>query len=328
MKFWFFIIAMLIGYSAYCGTENSRSDSISAYKKAQLELFQEATAIIQRDYIFRDSLNLPAEFARMRQEYIKAADSISYRIPINKFFEKLEDRHSGIYKPEPSSYTTIYEEPKMATGHMADSIAYISITSYWALNSKMQQAYADSLQQIIAQLASAKPKGWIIDLRKNEGGNGIIMMAGIGPLLGNGLFGYFKNVDGELIAQSYYRGVIRYNKRVVFKLKHPIDTITYPNIALIIGPNTASAAEWMAISFKGKPNNLLIGEPTMGVSTSPTSYILKDGAIFSLATTLELDRNRKPYGKKIYPDILITDGERDGKDTAIDAAIEWLSKRK
>src|SRR5215469_4860937 len=56
--------------------------------------------------------------------------------------------------------------------------------------------FATKVQNVIAQLASKNPCGWIIDLRGNGGGNLWAMLAGVGPILGEGEPGASLQEDG------------------------------------------------------------------------------------------------------------------------------------
>src|SRR6202042_1362834 len=49
-------------------------------------------------------------------------------------------------------------------------------------------AFATSIQTILRTLQASRPCGWAVDLRGNGGGNIWPMLAGLGPLLGNGHF--------------------------------------------------------------------------------------------------------------------------------------------
>lgn len=66
--------------------------------------------------------------------------------------------------------------------------------------------FATDLQRVIASLEASKPCGWVIDLRANGGGNMWPMLAGIGPLVGAGRLGSFKDPDGRGGSWSYENG--------------------------------------------------------------------------------------------------------------------------
>lgn len=65
-------------------------------------------------------------------------------------------------------------------------------------------ALADSLHDAVRVLAEGGACGWVVDLRGNGGGNMWPMLAGIGPLLGDSVVGYFGS--GPDAEAWYYHG--------------------------------------------------------------------------------------------------------------------------
>ncbi len=57
--------------------------------------------------------------------------------------------------------------------------------------------YAADVRRILTDLSAQNPKGWIVDLRGNTGGNMWPMFTGIGPILGEGNVGSFVAADGN-----------------------------------------------------------------------------------------------------------------------------------
>ena len=84
----------------------------------------------------------------------------------------------------------------------------------------------------------------------------------------------------------------------------------------MIGPQTASAGEATAISFRGRPNTRFFGTASYGLTTGNEGFPLSDGAIILLTTVVELDRTGQEYGEKILPDVVTSNPESD--------ASEWL----
>src|SRR5215472_4943040 len=58
--------------------------------------------------------------------------------------------------------------------------------SDWEKNAPYFQEFTKKLKGIVADLMAQKPDGWLVDLRGNDGGNMWPMLAGIGPVLGEG----------------------------------------------------------------------------------------------------------------------------------------------
>lgn len=121
----------------------------------------------------------------------------------------LGDNHSMYYT---STGTVIYGNKTVActdaipiTGTIHERVGYVKITSF---NGGGNEAitFAQSIQNQIKAADSDLLKGWIVDLRGNLGGNMWPMIAGIGPLLGEDICGYFLNPEGNASAWSYQKG--------------------------------------------------------------------------------------------------------------------------
>jgi hypothetical protein len=57
--------------------------------------------------------------------------------------------------------------------------------------------FAVQTQELICSLDQVHPGGWIVDLRGNSGGDMWPMVAGLGPIIGDGVLGAFVAPDGR-----------------------------------------------------------------------------------------------------------------------------------
>jgi hypothetical protein len=72
-------------------------------------------------------------------------------------------------------------------------------------------AFADGIQNPIMAADRDDLAGWTVDLRGNGGGNLWPMLAGVGPVLGEGIVGYFVDPQGvESIWE--YRNSVSFNR--------------------------------------------------------------------------------------------------------------------
>lgn len=213
---------------------------------------------------------------------------------------------------------------------LSNNIAYLNIPSVITMDSISLVDFASNLHSLIGKLDISTPLGWIIDLRNNPGGNCWPMIAGVGPLLGEGIVAYLIDSNNKKYVLSYKNGASLGDDTIQVIVKdQPYRIKKDSPIAVLIGPKTASSAEILAISFIGKSNCKSFGEPSFGVSTSNENYDLKDGAILFLTTAIDADRNLKKYGDKIYPDFNIPFSDRsysDNDDPVILAACKWINK--
>lgn len=251
---------------------------------------------------------------------------------------KLKDNHSMLRTPQQVKEwkSTSSKEVKkilpMADGEILHNLyAYVDMPGFGSGDSLSCILFADSLQTLIENLDKKAPKAWILDLRRNLGGNCWPMLAGIGPLLGEGIAGYFVDIEGNKVGWYYKNGasgdeeykIGTHISRRPYYLKKDVP------IAVLIGPKTTSSGEIVAISFIGKPNTKLFGEPTCGLSTGNENFELSDGALLFLTTVIDADRNNMLYGGKINPDVYIGFSNKDydkNNDPVINATINWFEE--
>jgi C-terminal processing protease CtpA/Prc len=207
-----------------------------------------------------------------------------------------------------------------------DGIGYIAVPWVNTSDPVVCTLVADSLQAVIGSLAAAGVTKWIIDLRRNSGGNCWPMLAGIGPLLGDGICGYFVR-ENYKTAVRYQAGGAVYGGSVNCKASNPviIDRQQRRQIVVLTGPGTSSAGEVLALAFKGLDNVRLMGEPTAGFTTANTTYDLFDGSTLVLTVCREADRTGKVCEGKIIPDDLIKPGPLHKDEDVVKAnAVMWL----
>jgi carboxyl-terminal processing protease len=229
----------------------------------------------------------------------------------------------GRYKPE---------------GHLEQrgnkSFAYVVLTKCFPENDRDFVAFETDLQKIVAGLGSSHPSGWVIDLRGNVGGNMWPMLAGIGPVLGEGEnLGEFFNISGHSVWR-YRDGVAAEvdNGKVI---AYPsVEGGAYhlagmPDVAVLIDHSTSSSGEAIAIAFRGRPNTRFFGEHTQGSSTVNQTFPLTDGASMWLTVGIQADRNGKQYIDGLAPDEVFpaaTESMRTSTDPVVLAALNWLSR--
>src|SRR5438094_6222254 len=104
-----------------------------------------------------------------------------------------------------------------------------------------------------------------------------------------------------------------------------------PPVAVMLGPNTASSGEAIAIAFHGRPLTRSFGLPTAGVPTANQQYPLSDGAAINLTVAVDEDRN----GNIFWPNPVPPDefhsftaiDPTNAADLAAAAAIKWLEQQ-
>jgi len=251
-------------------------------------------------------------------------DSHSYLISPSKALvaapKRVRDLLSAIAKSQAA--------PPDPVGQMINGRwAYVVVPSCYATSPtdrRAQTAFTAKLLSIIRKLDEQKPAGWIVDLRGNSGGNMWPMLAGIGPVLGEGEVGAFVYPNGLRLRSSYFAGKALSGNQVLaavpqaYRLK-----AANPAVAVLTGKMTASSGEAIAIAFRGRPKTRSFGQPTAGISTSPRPYPLNNGATLHLTDSAMADRTGKVYGGAVEPDQSVEGNE----DEAVGAAVAWLEKQ-
>jgi carboxyl-terminal processing protease len=253
--------------------------------------------------------------------------------------EKLESQRkpgqaAGEQTAKPSSpFVGRYQpEGRLATVG-GRTLAIVVVPKCFPENERQFVAYETELQRIVADLDRSHPAGWVVDLRGNVGGNMWPMLAGIGPVLGEGdRLGEFFSTDGH--------SVWRYRDGVASEVRDdgkearypPVGAAPYkvagtPKVALLVDNRTGSSGEATAIAFRGRPNTRFFGEHTQGVSTANEVFSLSDGASIWLTIGVDADRSGKQYIEGFDPDEAIRGRDEvapDDQDPVLQAALRWL----
>lgn len=295
----------------------------------------EALDRIQQNALHRDSVNWSTVRERAllmvsgQTSYAGCYPAIRYALG------KLKDHHSFLMD---ATATTQWSQPDadafrkmpLTTGEMlGGKIALLEMPPVSSGSEALNTYFADQLQHLLDSLDRMRPQGWILDLRGNGGGNCWPMLAGIGPLLGEGVCGYFVVPGREKPETWFYRkGAAGIGKNTITKVSRKPYKLRQKQapVAVLTGPRTGSSGEVVTVAFRKRPNTRSFGEPTAGLSTGNQSYPLRDGAMIFLATSVYADREGVPYGGKIVPDETIPPGGTvAGKDSILEAAQKWLT---
>jgi hypothetical protein len=346
MRFGFFLVSVLWFGSIPLAADDAISPTAAAYLDAALK-------IMQQNFFHKDRIDWP----QLRRETLSQAAGA--QTPVDTYsairfaLAKLGDHHSYLQLTPELTREEASRQPKLANalampkaparkptfpfpspfrtrrvpeGAMVvtstSPVAQVVVPMFASDDRKVQDDYATKLQEVIAQLAASNPCGWIVDLRGNGGGNIWAMLAGVGPILGEGEWGgksYYEN--GRAGARNdpdnpYY---VKTNGR-------PVHLDGRPPVAVLIDRDTGSSAEGIAIDFRTRPDSRFFGELSYGAATSTFPYKLSDGAQIYLVIGTMVDRNGREYPDGIAPDEeILSEATISTNDPVIRAASEWLS---
>ncbi|MEU9253712.1 S41 family peptidase [Streptomyces sp. NPDC048270] len=236
--------------------------------------------------------------------------------------------------------------PPVPRGHLiGQKIGYVSLPTTDKI-----PGYARAGAQVVRTLDASGPCGWIVDLRADSGGAIWPKLDALAPLLGDGRLGAFVDADGNQSAWELKKGQLSVGGEVISKDVPPSietgesgidDYVTHnayvlkrpgPPVAVLTGPETASAGEAALIAFRGRPEARSFGLPTAGLATGNSTYPFDDGSLLILTQTADLDRTGRRYGNTpIAPDVRVDFTDRDvaggADDPVVDAARKWLETR-
>ena len=167
---------------------------------------------------------------------------------------------------------------------------------------KITQKMYDAFMQVHQ---SKELKGWIIDLRFNEGGNIFPMLTSLYHLIGNNTV--YVTLDQNMSIAEIHRlkdGVFYEGSAVKQTIQVHEPAETEIPVALITGKISGSCGELIPVAFRGRENVTVIGEETYGLLSGNDLIHLPFNAKIALTTGYLADRKAK-YTPTIIPHTLI-----------------------
>jgi hypothetical protein len=239
---------------------------------------------------------------------------------------------------EQTSIPTPFTSRRLPEGHIVTvqgrNFGYVVLPRCSAKDNDGLLLYAADVRRILTDLSGQSPKGWIVDLRGNTGGNMWPMLAGIGPILGDGSPGSFVANDGN-VSWFYQDGKTGTRNpagletvSLTLQEEPTLQTPSAAPVAVLVDSSTASSAEAITIAFHGRPATRSFGSRTAGKSTAVQPFKLDDGAELYLTTAIDADRSGKAYPDGFTPDQVISFNggsmPQEGNDQVLQAAQTWL----
>ena len=236
----------------------------------------------------------------------------------------LGDRHSFFLPPERREWLrkrTVSEQLLPTSKEIAPNVGYVSIPGFGGGERAQWDSFATNLQQQIEFMNSKELAGWVVDLRKNTGGNMWPMLAGISALLGADTVGAFVSPTGE---KHYW--VCRAGQTESCGTKAPPSVLGDRNLrlAVLIGPSTMSSGEAIAVAFQGRNDTRFFGLHSRGLSTANEEFLLADSASLILTISSFADGLGRVYANGVSPDEKV-ESSNSGEDLVLVAALRWLT---
>ncbi len=332
----YFLLVWFLLFSTCSFSQNFKNDSIKSFIDTSVELIEVNSIHIEN---LRD---IKSELYDKSQNM----NSIDEIAPLySEVFKQLNDYHGGLkYKGKtygwngPNPRTNTYLKDKIKIDKRTHSkvidkqIGYIRITGNNDFAFKKVDSLASDIVSHINAVNSDKIKGWIIDLRLNTGGNMYPVLLGLKEFIGeNVIFGGFRDAQNKSTGNWEIKEGKLLIDGIVLDRQSDLDYPIKTDIPVIILTScyTASAGEMTALSFIGRNNTSVVGEPTANYTTAVQGFEINENAGINLSTDYVVDRNLKVYKSNILPDFEILGGdnlEDLKKDLKIIKALELLRK--
>lgn len=309
-----------------------------AYSEAEAYL-ADVLRFIRSDSVHQE--RLPDWWAFHDQVMLAADDpqTIQDTYPAVQFaLDRLCDNHSFFLEPaaaqrfKSEGVLPGQEELVDVNGrYLTKTIAYLELPTFWG-EDEAATRFATEVQAELHRLDQERPCAWVLDLRRNRGGNLWAMLAGVAPLLPEGWVGSLHFADGRVRRWHIEADRVLVDGREFASIAgdgYPLHDQQSP-VAVLVSSQTGSAAEGVLIAFLSRPETRVFGEATVGKASANLARTFSDGAMLFLATAWFADPSGQVYDGRILPDEEITnDWSRFGSETdpVLQAAVTWLESQ-
>ena len=308
-----------LAWTAGCGGESRQPVAPEVAAQDPALHLAEILGIMERESINRLTIDWPS-FRRTVLSEAASAQTIADTYPaIRTALRLLGDGHSS-YRSSGLTFIFVPTRTCSSSGaptpQVPPSVGYVRVGSFSGGDAA---AFADAIQQTIRAADHDGIEGWIVDLRGNGGGNMWPMIAGIGPVLGEGVVGHFVSPEGVIVEWSYRRGAAIHDGIPQHTVSSPYRLRREdPRVAVLTDGAVASSGEAVVIAFRERPDTRSFGSPTCGLSTANRAFRLADGALLNLTTSVMADRRLTRYGGPVIPDEVVDPSQ------AADRAVDWI----
>jgi carboxyl-terminal processing protease len=195
-------------------------------------------------------------------------------------------------------------------GRPGGAIGYVAFNAFLDPQ-RLMTSFGDAVQ------SCQTCDGFIVDLRGNPGGIGIMAM---------GMAGWFMAQPDQKLGTLYLR-----DDTIKFVVNPRLTTFPGP-LAILVDGASASTSEIMAEGLKDLGRARIFGTHTAGAALPSLFEKLPDGDGFQYAIANYISEGGQPLeGLGVTPDVE-TPPTREallaGKDPALDAAVAWIQQKK
>lgn len=285
-----------------------------------------ALDLIQRTALFSDSVDWVAVREDAERVLARARAYADTHALLGEVVRQAGGRHSGLSSPDAlrtaRDRTMAAFGPALPAGRIVEATGYLNLPRL-PDGRRRARDYTAIAGELLEAMATSKPRGWIVDLRDNIGGNMWPMLAAATPLLPDGVLGYFILPGNRAQSWVLERGCIRLDGRQMTRSRSRLQLDRSTSVAVLTSHRTASAGEAVAVAFRGHPTVRIFGTPTAGFTTGNSAHTLRDGTRLRITCCYYADRDRSEYRGPVP-----VDQEVSGEDPArpLLAALSWIRR--
>ena len=298
-----------------------------------------ALALMREHSLRRAEIDWPTLRAQALEHARGAATGGDAHLAVRFALRELGDRHSYLQSAAATRALATTAVANARTGlpltppqarPLGENLAYVSVPGFAGGTPAQQVEFAEKLNDEIRANDGARVCGWVVDLRQNTGGNLWPMLAGLGPLLGDGELAVSVYPDGRRVAVWHRDGQAGFGDFTQLRVRAPHRVADGMPVAVLLGPATASSAEVLAVALRGRRATRSFGAPTRGLIAGNRIFTLADGASLVLTVAATSDGLGSVYAGPIVPDQVVAGGgppsrAEKGADETLAAAVAWLT---
>lgn len=294
-----FTLFLLIGASLFLQCGEPEDSSVDE----DILAIEEVLQVAQQRGVNRLSI----DWDTLRAEMLEIRASQGFDEAIKTFLRAMGDNQSFYSRLNGNN---IFETEANCSGGgysftgLADNIGYIQVGTFIGSNEQATLFAGERHDRARAQ-DGTDTKGWVVDLTTVNGGNLYPIIASLGPFYQQETLGYFIDADGPDIPWGFSGGAafVRSPDEKQTIVLNPY-TLLDPNakVVVVVDFPTAGAGEAAMISFKNRPNTLIIGRPSCGLASVTESFTLSNSDILVLATNYIADTNKEVFPGRLMPD--------------------------
>jgi len=293
----------------------------------RVSYFKQIRKLVETHFYYKDTIAQRNYFHTYEKRFLQSKDDESAYVVLKEMMHTLPGAHSGFATPAEAVAVVAPGTPEYPSGSIVEkNIAFIKVPSCM-LGETLAIMYVDSMRSLVKKLQITQPAGWIIDLRMNNGGSSPAMLAALQSFFEGTTVYYSKARNGVVNTHQVERGMYKQLKggKLAYSFSGTMPAATsriQAPIAVLTGKQTGSAGEILTIAFKSLPNARTFGVPTAGVPTGNLSFVLEDGAMVYITTSITYDVHHVEQTGPIHPDVMVNASQ--GDDAFLSPAIKWI----